>query len=75
MQQLEFNFTCKHCGCTPKPDEWAVNSNEYCIDCEHESNDWFNACHEGELTNFQFRIILNQEANGGETPVINLPRP
>ena len=52
MQQLEFNFTCKHCGCTPKPDEWAVNSNEYCIDCEHESNDWFNACHEGELTYF-----------------------
>ena len=72
MQQLEFNFTCKHCGCTPKPDEWAVNSNEYCIDCEHESNDWFNEC---ELTNFQFRIILNQIANGGETPVINLPRP
>ena len=28
MKQLEFNFTCKHCGCTPKPDEWAVNSNE-----------------------------------------------
>ena len=49
MQQLEFNFTCKSCGCTPKPDEWAVNSNEYCIDCEHESDDWFN---EYELTNF-----------------------
>ena len=72
MQQLEFNFTCKHCGCTPKPDEWAVNSNEYCIDCEHESNDWFNEC---ELINFQFRIILNQMDKGGETPVINLPRP
>ena len=72
MQQLEFNFTCKSCGCTPKPDEWAVNSNEYCIDCEHESDDWFN---EYELTNFQFRIILNQMDKGGEIPVINLPRP
>ena len=52
MQQLEFNFTCKHCGCTPKPDEWAINSNELCFDCEEEYNDWVNACHEGELINF-----------------------
>ena len=54
MKQLEFNFTCKNCGCTPKPDEWAINSNELCFDCEEEYNDWFNACQEeyGELTNF-----------------------
>jgi len=52
MKQLEFNFTCTNCGCTPKPDEWAINSNELCFDCEEEYNDWFNACHEGELTDF-----------------------
>jgi len=31
---------CVECGCTPKNDEWAVNSDKYCIDCEHEQNDW-----------------------------------
>jgi len=36
--------TCKECGCTPKNDEWAVNSNEHCMDCEQEQNDYFNEC-------------------------------
>ena len=40
--------TCKECGCTPKNDEWAVNSNEHCMDCEQEQNDYFNACHEDQ---------------------------
>jgi hypothetical protein len=39
---------CVECGCTPKNDEWAVNSDKYCIDCEHEQNDWDNACGEEE---------------------------
>jgi hypothetical protein len=39
---------CVECGCTPKNDEWAVNSDKYCIDCEHEQNDWENACGEEE---------------------------
>ena len=38
--------TCKECGCTPKNDEWAVNSNEHCMDCEQDQNDYFNACQE-----------------------------
>ena len=38
--------TCKECGCTPKNDEWAVNSNEHCMDCEQEYNDYYNACME-----------------------------
>ena len=38
--------TCKECGCTPKNDEWAVNSNEHCMDCEQEQNDYYNACNE-----------------------------
>ena len=38
--------TCKECGCTPKNDEWAVNSNEHCMDCEQEQNDYYNACME-----------------------------
>ena len=38
--------TCKECGCTPKNDEWAVNSNEHCMDCEQEYNDYYNACSE-----------------------------
>jgi hypothetical protein len=37
---------CIECGCTPKNDEWAVNSNEHCMDCEQEQNDYFNACQE-----------------------------
>ena len=37
---------CVECGCTPKNDEWAVNSDKYCIDCEHEQNDYYNACME-----------------------------
>ncbi len=40
--------TCKECGCTPKNDEWAVNSNEHCMDCEQEYNDYYNACSEEE---------------------------
>ena len=39
---------CKECGCTPKNDEWAVNSNEHCFDCEQEFNDYYNACNEEE---------------------------
>ena len=39
---------CVECGCTPKNDEWAVNSDKYCIDCEHEQNDCDNACGEEE---------------------------
>ena len=39
---------CVECGCTPKNDEWAVNSDKHCIDCEHEQNDWENACGEEE---------------------------
>ena len=39
---------CIECGCTPKNDEWAVNSNEHCMDCEQEQNDYFNACGEEE---------------------------
>ena len=39
---------CVECGCIPKNDEWAVNSDKYCIDCEHEQNDWENACGEEE---------------------------
>ena len=39
---------CVECGCTPKNDEGAVNSDKYCIDCEHEQNDWDNACGEEE---------------------------
>ena len=38
--------TCKECGCTPKNDEWAVNSNEHCMDCEQDYNDYYNACNE-----------------------------
>ena len=37
---------CEECGCIPKNDEWAVNSDKYCIDCEHEQNDWENAISE-----------------------------
>ena len=37
---------CVECGCTPKNDEWAVNSNEHCMDCEQEYNDYYNACQE-----------------------------
>ena len=40
--------TCKECGCTPKNDEWAVNSNEHCMDCEQEYNDYYNSCSEEE---------------------------
>ena len=36
--------TCKECGCTPKNDEWAVNSNEHCMDCEQDQNDYYNEC-------------------------------
>ena len=36
--------TCKECGCTPKNDEWAVNSNEHCMDCEQDYNDYYNEC-------------------------------
>ena len=35
---------CIECGCTPKNDEWAVNSNEHGMDCEQEQNDYFDAC-------------------------------
>ena len=38
--------TCKECGCTPKNDEWAVNSDKHCMDCEQEQNDYYNACNE-----------------------------
>ena len=27
---------CVECGCTPKNDEWAVNSDKHCMDCEQE---------------------------------------
>ena len=37
-------ITCKECGCTPKNDEWAVNSNEHCMDCEQDYNDYYNEC-------------------------------
>ena len=37
---------CVECGCTPKNDEWAVNSDKHCFDCEQEQNDYFNACNE-----------------------------
>ena len=39
---------CIDCGCTPKNDEWAVNSDKHCMDCEQEHNVYFNACHEEE---------------------------
>ena len=39
---------CVECGCTPKNDEWAVNSDKHCFDCEQEQNDYFNACNEEE---------------------------
>tara|TARA_R100001440_G_scaffold42082_1_gene61762 strand:- start:536 stop:733 length:198 start_codon:yes stop_codon:yes gene_type:complete len=39
---------CVECGCTPKNDEWAVNSNEHCMDCEQEYNDYYNECSEEE---------------------------
>jgi hypothetical protein len=35
---------CIECGCTPKNDEWAVNSNEHCMDCEQDYNDYYNEC-------------------------------
>ena len=38
--------TCVECGCTPKNDEWAVNSDKHCMDCEQEQNDYYNACKE-----------------------------
>ena len=37
---------CVECGCTPKNDEWAVNSDKICINCEHTYNDYYNACQE-----------------------------
>jgi len=37
---------CKECGCIPKNDEWAINSDKHCFDCEQEYNDYFNACNE-----------------------------
>ena len=37
---------CVECGCTPKNDEWAVNSDKHCMDCEQEQNDYYNACME-----------------------------
>jgi len=37
---------CVECGCTPKNDEWAVNSDKHCMDCEQEFNDYYNACME-----------------------------
>ena len=40
---------CIECGCTPKNDEWAVNSDKHCMDCEQEQNDYFNACMEDQL--------------------------
>jgi hypothetical protein len=43
---MKQGITCKECGCTPKPDEWAVNSKEHCMDCEQEYNDYYNACQE-----------------------------
>ena len=39
---------CVECGCTPKNDEWAVNSDKHCFDCEQEYNDYYNACGEDE---------------------------
>ena len=39
---------CVECGCTPKNDEWAINSDKHCFDCEQEQNDWDNACGEDE---------------------------
>ena len=27
------NGFCVSCGCTPKPDEWAYEGANYCIDC------------------------------------------
>ena len=27
------NGFCVTCGCTPKPDEWAYEGANYCIDC------------------------------------------
>jgi len=43
---MKQGITCKECGCTPKNDEWAVNSKEHCMDCEQEYNDYYNACQE-----------------------------
>ena len=37
---------CIECGCTPKNDEWAVNIDKHCMDCEQEQNDYYNACNE-----------------------------
>ena len=37
---------CIECGCTPKNDEWSVNSDKHCMDCEQEQNDYYNACNE-----------------------------
>ena len=37
---------CVEGGCTPKNDEWAVNSDKHCMDCEQEQNDYYNACME-----------------------------
>tara|TARA_Y100000401_G_scaffold102624_1_gene93072 strand:- start:22 stop:231 length:210 start_codon:yes stop_codon:yes gene_type:complete len=37
---------CVECGCTPKNDEWAVNSDKHCMDCEQEQNDYYNECME-----------------------------
>jgi len=37
---------CIECGCIPKNDEWAINSDEHCFDCEQEYNDYYNACME-----------------------------
>ena len=35
---------CIECKCTPKNDEWAVNSNDHCMDCEQIANDYYNEC-------------------------------
>ena len=43
-ERNEMIITCKECGCTPKNDEWAVNSNEHCMDCEQDYNDYYNEC-------------------------------
>ena len=41
-----YTTKCVECGCTPKNDEWAVNSDKHCMDCEQEQNAYYTACME-----------------------------
>ena len=38
QKTLDFVFEnrCRHCGCTPKNDEWSNKEKNLCIDCKND---------------------------------------